>query len=320
MRRLLLTALLILLPLGGASAQRGPAPHIWFGPMDPHFRDHALHTGLGDYLDLFQPGAPWGNAASRLSVFKLGRDYVLSASDAELAHVMTWLQQHRIALAMEAPMLYATATCGHVEGFGAPETMAAAQKIKRLGGTLDILSAGEGLWFGHFYNGPSACRSPIPQLVAEQVRSARELQKIFPNIQFDDIEPISNFRDPDWVQEVTQWVDAFRQQFGQPYRAVELDIAWWWGPQWEERARAISVALRQMHMPIGVIYNGNEREQLAYNWILQAEQHWRAYERIAGTPNDAIFQSWNPQPSRNLPENAPDAFTSALIDYARNHR
>ena len=276
---------------------------------------------MGDFDDLFRPGAPWAQAASRVSVFKLATSYVLSAPDPELRAVIAWVQQHRMALAMEGPLLNPPqdGDCGHVESYGAPRTLAAAEKIRRLGGRLDILTAQEALWFGHFYNGRSACHSPVPELVANEVVNARQLRTIFPAIRIVDIEPISNFRDPDWVNAIGQWLEAFRQQSGEPYAGVEIDIAWW-QPGWQERARAIASYLRSIRMPIGVIYNGNAREQLGFNWVLQAEQHWREYERVAGVPDDAVFQSWTPQPSRLLPETAPDAFTSALIDYERFHQ
>jgi hypothetical protein len=317
--RVLFTALLaLLIPFGAARAQRGPAPDIWFGPLDPIFRAQAFHLGFGDFNDLFRPGAPWQSAAAHVSVFKLSGNYVAQVPEDQLRTVVQWVRDHHMLLAMESAMLTPSANCGHVEGYGSEVTLRAAQKIRNAGGTLDILSAGESLWFGHFYTGPSACRTPIPEVVANQVRTAKALQQIFPNIRIDDIEPISNFYTPSWVQDVGQWLDAFRQQFGAPYAGVELDIGWWI-PGWQPRAQAIARYLRSVRMPIRVIYNGNSGEQLAYNWVLQAGQHWREYEKIAGVPNSAIFQSWNAQPNQNLPETSNQAFTSDLIDYERAH-
>jgi hypothetical protein len=318
MRVLFAALLALLVPLGAARAQRGPAPDIWFGPLDPMFRANAYHLGFGDYNDLFKPGAPWQNAASHVSVFKVAANYVVQVPEDQLRTAVQWVHDHHMQLAMEGGMLTAPANCGRVEGYGSQVTLRAAQKIKNVGGTLDILSAGESLWFGHFYTGQSACHAPIPELVANQVQTARAVQQIFPNIRIDDIEPISNFYTPSWVQDVGQWLNAFHQQFGAPYAGVELDIGWWI-PGWQPRAEAISRYLRSVHMPIRVIYNGNSGEQLAYNWVLQAEEHWRAYEKIAGVPDSAIFQSWTAQPNQNLPETSNQAFTSDLLGYARSH-
>ena len=295
-----------------------PAPRIWFSPLDPHFRSDFFHAGLGDFDQLFAPGAPWADAAAHVRVFKVSLSYVIRGSDPEIRSAVLWIEQHHMQLALEAPMLTAGPDCGHIEGYGSNQTITAVQRLARLGARLDILAGGESLWFGHFYNGRSACHTPIPALVANVVQTAQQVRAVFPAIRIADIEPISNFNDPNWVGAIGQWLQEFQREWGAPYAGVQLDIAWWQAG-WQPRALAITTTLRRVGMPVGVIFNGNSPEKSDLGWIREAEQNWRAFEALAGPPNDAIFQSWEPQPDRNLPESAPDAFTSALLDYEANH-
>jgi hypothetical protein len=41
---------------------------------------------------------------------------------------------------------------------------------------------------------------------------------------------------------------------------------------------------------------------------------------VGSPPDDAVFQSWHPHPTRALPETDPDAFTSVILDYVNFER
>ena len=318
-RRLLLVALLLLVPLGGALAQRGP--RIWFAPIDPYFKARVFQNGFGDFDNLFQPGAPWMQAAARVSVFKLATSYVLAAPDPELRAVIAWVQQHRMALAMEGPMLNPPqADCGRVESYGAPRTIAAAQKIARLGGRLDILTAQEALWFGHFYNGRSACHSPVPELVAQPggdgAAAAGDLPRPPHHRYRADLEfPRSRLGECD--RAVARGLPSSNR--ASPMPACEIDIAWW---------QPRLAGARAGHRRLSAQHPHADRRDLQRQCPRAARLQLGAAGRAAlarirtRRGRARRCRSSSPgrrNPSRLLPETAPDAFTSALMDYERFH-
>jgi len=138
------------------------APLYWFAPLPPMPTSAGrTFTGSEDFMALFKPDAPWNEAASHIQVFKLYGEWVAyHASDAELRLVVQDLQQRHLALAVEAGPLTANASCGQgVESFaGIEEGWRIAQRIKQAGGTLHLIALDEPYFFGHFYDGPQACR------------------------------------------------------------------------------------------------------------------------------------------------------------------
>ena len=268
-------------------------------------------------MSLFEPDAPWAMAASQVQVFKLYPQFMHAASDVDLAKVIEYLDQHRIALAIEAGLIHPRATCSRTEGYDDDQEFM-AERIRRLGGNLRYVMADEPLFFGHSYDAPGTCRIPIPALAQDAAASARVFQQIFANVRIVEAEPISNFKNVDWVQEIGQFLSAFREAHDQPFAAVALDIAWW-EPSWRPRALAINRYLRHLGEPVAVIYNGNERDDLDAGWLNSAREHYQVYEALLGSPpNQAIFQSWAPHPTRVLPETSPTAFTSLILDYERS--
>ena len=135
-----------------------------------------------------------------------------------------------------------------------------------------------------------------------------------------DIEPCSSLNDDNRIEELSEFLSAFRRADGQPFAAVHLDIAWW-QPSWQERARSVTDSLRGIAEPVGVIYNGNPDDKTDPAWLNSAREHFREYEALAGSPPDqAVLQSWERHPMRVLPETDPTAFTSLIIDYERSHK
>src|SRR3972149_4295793 len=63
-----------------------PRPLFWFGPLPPMPTVSGRpFIGSEDFLDLFDPAAPWTRAADQLHVFKLYGEWVAyHASDVEL--------------------------------------------------------------------------------------------------------------------------------------------------------------------------------------------------------------------------------------------
>jgi hypothetical protein len=59
-----------------ASAQ---TPQIWLGSLDPISRHTKFPDTTSDYMDMFQPNAPWNRAAADMKVFELGPKFVMEA-------------------------------------------------------------------------------------------------------------------------------------------------------------------------------------------------------------------------------------------------
>jgi hypothetical protein len=78
-------------------------PLIWFAPLPP------MPTGPGreyigseDFMDLFEPGAAWDTAASRIGVFKLYGEWVAyHATSDELRAAVDGIRARRLVLAVE---------------------------------------------------------------------------------------------------------------------------------------------------------------------------------------------------------------------------
>jgi hypothetical protein len=305
----------------GAEIARGneqAPPEIWFAPLDPFRRPEVGYGGSVDFMQLFEPDAPWANAASYIQVFKLYPQFMRAAADADLAKIFKWLDQHRIALALEAALLHTQANCLRTEGFDEGQ-QSMAQRIRRLGGNLRYVMADEPLFFGHSYELAGTCRIPIPTLAQHTAAVARDFQQVFPQVLIVDAEPISNFKIADWIGEIRQFLSGFHEAYGQPFAAMGFEVGWW-EPSWRERALAITRELQHIGEPVAVIYNGNPGDNSDAAWLRSAREHYRAYEALVGSPpNKVIFQSWVAHPTHLLPETSEAAFTSLILEYGRSH-
>src|SRR5262252_5631376 len=108
------------LTVGTAGHTLGGSPEIWFAPLDPILRPEVGYGGSTEFMNLFQPDAPWPTAAAHIQVFKMYQQWMLGATDADLQRMFADLDRRGIALALEfgalAPASYTV--CGRgVEGF-----------------------------------------------------------------------------------------------------------------------------------------------------------------------------------------------------------
>jgi hypothetical protein len=299
-----------------ARAAETVAPQIWFSPLDPFPRGKAGSGGSADFMDLFQPGSSWSQAASHVQVFSVYPQFLREAPDSDLATTFRWLNEHHIGLAVETGLLHPQLDCKRHEGYDADQ-LAMAQHIRRLGGTLRYVVADGPLGAGHANWGPGACQTPISALAQDAASSAHAFTSVFPQVRFLDAEGVSNFRNPDWVAELGQFLSAFQQANGQPFAGVVMDVAWW-QPGWQQRVAALSAYLKRVGMPIGVFYDGNPEADSDGQWLAEAAQHIRGFQQlIGGPPTYALFQSWHRHPTRVLPETSSAAFTSLVLSYAR---
>jgi hypothetical protein len=304
---------------------RGPAPQIWFAPMDPIFRQDFYHQqDSQQFMGLFSPSSDWGPVAQHLQVFKLYSLFVMKASPQQLAGVFADLKQRHIALAVEVPLLHANphTGCGAaVEGYGGGQAYDLAQKLKAAGAELSYVAADEPLFFGHDFNGTHACHSSYQDIAQDAAGTAMLFRQFFPDVKFIDIEPVDNFKSADWLDQFDPWFAAFAKANGAPFVALHVDLAFW-APNWQQHALQITRLMRERHMPLGVIYDGDSDKNPHSNnqWLAQVREYSRAYEQLVGGPPDqAIFQAWVPYATRLLPDTSRHTFTGVMMDYIHSH-
>jgi hypothetical protein len=292
---------------------------IWFSPIIPAAWNNMI--GSVDYLGLFDPGAPWTTASSRIQVFKmytqmLSPTFPGSFSDETLQQIFSYLNSHHIALAVEFPPLTPTATCGMgVEGFAGELALPVATRIQQLGGDLQYVSFDEPFFHGGtLYTGPNACQWTPQQIAENAFQSAVQIRSVFPNAIVGDIEPVPG--GANWLSQYAAGIDAWRAVAGAPFAFFHFDVNW--QVDWKPSVENMRQQLAQRGIPFGMIYNGWTTDLSDAQWISDAESHYAEWEAQGGTiPSHVIFQSWYPYPRYVLPETDPTAFTYLIDSYFR---
>ena len=82
-------------------------PLVWFSPLDPIVRQEVGYGGSPQYVQLFDPAAPWTQAASRVQVFKIYPQWITQATDAHHDRVVAKLTAHRTTVQARSDALTA---------------------------------------------------------------------------------------------------------------------------------------------------------------------------------------------------------------------
>ena len=289
----------VLLPSAGGAG----GAEIWLCGVDPYTRSIMFPGAPSDYLELFEPIAPWSNAAGNVQVFKISTQLVQYQTDQILGHVFADLKQRHISLALEAGLLTSNDTCGRrVEGYAPPGKISrAVERIHRLGGNLRYVAMDEPLWFGRRFSGVNACHADVAALAREVSRNVSVIRRYFPAVQIGDIEPVGSQNPADWPDQISQWITAYQAAVGEPPAFFHADVSWP-GP-WRQQLTQLAPRLHAAGIKFGIIYNGSPDDQTDLIWTTHAEEHFSAVETNPElTPDQAVLQTWMPHPSRMLPE------------------
>jgi hypothetical protein len=293
--------------------------HVWFAPLPPDLPivPGREFTGSVDFMGLFTPAAPWGNASRHVDVFKLYGEWVGDvATDAQLKQVVSDLNRRGIVIAVEAGPLNPTSYCGRdVEGFaGADSSVQIVNRIREAGGTTNFLSMDEPFAFASLYSGPQACHWSPEKVAGEVAKFIKKIRAVSPNIIVGDTEPL--WQDVN-ITEYERWMDAFQNVVGYPLPFFHLDVDWT-RPDWPQAALQLEAYTKDHGVKFGIIYNGDISDQTDHEWTSHAAERMVEYEvRHGGSPNQVLFQSWVDKPDCVLPETAPDTFTHLILLYAR---
>lgn len=293
-----------------------PRPLAWFAPLPPMPTGPGREfTGSDDFLDLFEPGAPWTDAASHLHVFKLYGEWVAyHATDAELRLAVNAIRERGLGLAVEAGPLDPPAECGQgIEGFaGTDEGRLIARRILNAGGRLDLIALDEPLFFASIYDGPQACHWDPEQVAAEVGEFIAVMRAFFPDLVVGDTEPLAHTSTP---RTYTGWLETFRRVNGYDLAFLHMDIDWG-RPTWPGEVKTIEDFGRQFGVPVGIIYAGNFQDAIDEAWLSIAGERVLRYEdQTGGRPEHVLFQSWNDKPDAALPDGEPYTFTGFVRTY-----
>ncbi|MDR3707234.1 MAG: hypothetical protein P4L33_02960 [Capsulimonadaceae bacterium] len=297
-------------------------PAIWFCPLDPLIRGVG-YGGAPGYMDLFTPNAPWADAAARVNVFKIYPQWIRAATDADLRTQFADLKRRHIALALEYGALTASGDCGKgVEGYGGQGLLKAAQRIRDDGGELRFIAMDEPIFFGTVYAGRNACRASVEDVVQNAAVNIKALWSEFPGVQIGDIEPVvgttaQGLTDDQLVERYRDGIDAFARVLGKPLAFFDADQDWR-SPGVLSRLAAMRDMVHSRNLPFGIIYNGDGRDDDDASWMQSARRNMARCEAALGSPDIVIFQSWNPNPRKLLPETDRDGFTSLINEYFGN--
>jgi hypothetical protein len=301
---------------------------IWFCPIIPAAWNNFI--GSVDYLDLFDPRAPWTTASSNVQIFKMYTQMIVPSfpgyfSDGVLQQIFAYLNSHHIALAVEFPPLTPSPPpgCGmgiggmRIEGFAGDTALPLATRIQQLGGNLQYIAFDEPFSFGSLYSGPNACHWTPQQVAANALQNVNQIRTVFPNVIVGDIEPVPNTQNSgDWLNQYAAWIDAWRGAAGMPFAFFHFDTDW--TVNWKPSVESLRQVLVQRGIPFGLIYNGWLSDSTDASWIDDSENHYVEWEAQEGAiPNHVIFQSWYPFPQHVLPESDPTAFTYLIDSYFR---
>jgi hypothetical protein len=170
---------------------------------------------------------------------------ILRESDAVLQAVFADLKRRHIALAMEMGFLSGKDSSGRqacgvgIEGFGAAGSAKVfAERIKKNGGELEYFAMDEPLWYGHHFKGKNACRWPMSEVARDIATESAALREMFPSVEIGDVEPIGTAQPPDWIEEIAQWTEVYRQVVGQKLSFIHADVAWTC-PSWQQQLAAV---------------------------------------------------------------------------------
>jgi hypothetical protein len=291
-------------------------PLAWFAPLPPlAIVEGRNFTGSDDFMNLFEPDAPWQTASENIQVFKLYGEWVAyKATAAQLRQVVQDLQRRGLALAVEAGPLNASASCGEgIEGFaGTEEGLKIAQRIQSAGGTLTFVALDEPYFYAHFYDGPNACHWETEKIAEEVGKYIQMIKQVFPEVRIGDTEPLAGGAN---AQAYMDWLDVFRQVNGYDLAFLHMDMDWS-RPSWADEFVMIQNHGKQISVPVGIIYTGNTFDKTDEDWLSAAGERVKKLEiEKQGNPDHILFQSWNDKPDHVLPETIDFTFTDFVNDY-----
>lgn len=292
----------------------GAAETIWFAPPDNLPRGEKVFGP--DFDDLFGPNARWDGALSHVDVFVITPRYSFASPEPSLTHVLDFISQHHIKLAVAMQAVTKRADCGTgLEGM-TPENGVAPimRRMKKLGADLKFAVMDEPVYFAHLFKGPNGCQYDLNALVDAIVPSVKAVLQEYPDAEIGETEPLGPSLPPNWLADLATYLDLYQRNVGRPLSFVQADITW--GSNWQPQLRQLRTLLKNKNIKLGVIFNAPGPGASDEAWVANALHNIDAYYGALGSPPDqAVFASWTKHPTHILPETSPGALTYVLRQY-----
>jgi hypothetical protein len=306
----------VVLPFG--AIDHLTAAEFWLSGVDPVVQRDRHVDNPADYMQLFQPDAPWATAAAGLQAFKISTQMSLRGTDDELKTIIDGLKARHIGLAIEIGLLAYSDRCGRgTEGYGAPLAVeAAAKRIVKMGGQLDYVAMDEPVTWGHEKVGRNAqgyewCHDSVSELVDQAAPKIALLQRYFPNIQIGEIDAVNPRCCPSLAGDILEFTDQLKQTLHLKLAFVHADVAW--DTNWRPMLQQLAQGLRTRGIPLGVVCDGDATLPSDEASNSQALARCTEVTRDPKTKPDVyVVQTWLPRPTRMLPENQPGTLTNLL--------
>jgi hypothetical protein len=304
---------------------RGHQREIWLVPQ-------GINHPAVDFAAMFQPDAPWQDAASHVDVFTLYAGFILEATQDQIDAVVSDLSRRGIALALETGVInvphnpaYGCGGMGNVEGYrtvGVAEEI--VRKIKAAHGELKYLVMSEPIYYGHYYTGHLGglgCHSPVHEIMTLSKPTLDVYLREFPRMTIGEIEPTSYLDgEPTWQVDMQEWADEFRAAMGTPLSFMQVDVQWT-QPDSVDNALAFYKFLQQLQQQgllgrVGMKYDGTGQDRTDKAWTKDARDHVFLMEKkYELRPDQVIFQSFQFSPTHAMPDSANDTLTSLVNFY-----
>jgi len=291
-------------------------PEIWLGPVDPVTVAARKWNASADYMDLFRSDSGWKTVAGSIHVFKIGPGFVQQGTEADLRLIFSELKKRNIKLALEIGMATRSEHCNQsTEAYGAPGLVEGLLgRVKRLGGELNYIAMDEPLYYGHEFKGGGACSLTVRQVAADVAPNVKLAKSLFPNVEIGDVEVAG--LSTDFLHATEEWVDAYREAVGFNLAFLHTDVGWSLASM--KNLVPLAEFVRSRSVKFGVIYNGNANDDTDEAWARGTIEHFNYIESGLGLiPDQAIFHTWVPFPTRNLPESQFGTLTNLVIQYLR---
>lgn len=268
-----------------------------------------------DFMNLFRPNAPWTRTASMIQVYGVSTQFLHRSTDDQLSTVINDLRRRHIALGMSGEIMQASQCSQGIPGFsGIDVWRTVVDRVVRMGGKIDYVEFDEPVAFAHYniMQKNTACKYTIEELVRNIAPQIQVIKTAFPDVKFGDGEPVNGLTIGK-MDDNLQFAKIFRQT-GARLSFMDADIIWY-----EPTFRSQLVEWRRRLHEAGILYgayiNGSPCcDKTDLQWTQHAiERYGLVTNDPAIKPDNYIFGTWMPHPSRYLPETQPGTLTSVIV-------
>jgi hypothetical protein len=301
----LLSLVVFILTIGQSSAAR--AQQVWFSPGDDlEVGGVITHPA---FPKLFEEPSQWPTGLSHINVLQFRAPYI-TRKPTESAKYYGYLKAHHIGIA-SAMSVMPSETCGEgVEGIMSHKGIDFYPRMIRGAGIdLDYVVMDEPLYFGHEYSGKKACRLPIAAVARGVAESVATIRSYHPNAKFILVEPEQGLAGG--PAELAEFLDDYKAAVHEFPASVRFDVQW--RRNWRIEIAPFVSMLKGHNIGYGVVFNapGGIKDDRA--WIASAKENAQAFtDAIRARPDHIMIQTWDPNPTRIVPESDPATMTGYL--------